>query len=76
MIVFDGLEYHNAGTRRFPAFERRQFLVWDESGPIDRFDVFRSSPTESWCAWCGDTLRPAVKERRLAFAAWLTEAKP
>ena len=71
MIIFDGLEYHDAGTRRVQAFERRQFLVWDATGPIDRFDVFRASPAEPWCAWCGDTLRDAVKARRRAFAAAL-----
>ena len=73
MITVDGLDYHDAGTRRLPPFTRRQFVVWDATGPVDRFDVFRANPAEPWCAWCGDTLRSAVKERRRAFAAALTK---
>ena len=56
-------------TVRGSALRRQEYIALLDYGIlVDRFDVL-ISPNGDTCAWCGDTLRPAVRDARRRFVA-------
>lgn len=74
-VAIAGLEFHFAGesvTRSgLAGFIVREYVAWDDNGPIDRFQLFRTGPDQPWTAWRADTFNVRKRELRGVLAEHL-----
>lgn len=67
-VHMDGMEFRFCGEVKKYDQTVREYVIWQDNNPIDRFSIFRYGSAQQWCAWCADTTSAVKKDTRKKFA--------